>query len=347
MTSRQHDEEVMMSKISLLSGSYTGPDGAGLKLLSFDTASGALSLVREFPGTPDVSWIVYAAATRTAYVTDEMSEKVGAFALSEGFSAASPLGYQPTGAKYPCYLRLSPKGTKLAVANYGDDSVPVFGLDAATGALKPEPTVLRSGNDHASGHAHWTQWSPEADRLYVVDLGHDKVRSFPYAGGNFTGGPDVAFSAPKGAGPRHLAFHPNGKFAYLFTEYAITLTALRREANGKLTEINTVNSLDSTGDNFSGAHIQLNADGTRAYVSNRGHNSITVFDIAEDGSVAVRQNISTGGNWPRFFLLLGDRLIAANQESEDLVVFAVAADGTLSQMGAPFKLQKPVCLLPI
>ncbi len=336
-----------MSKISLLSGSYTGPDGAGLKLLSFDTASGALALVREYPGTPDVSWIAYAAATRTAYVTDEMAERVGAFSMAEDFGSATPLGYQPTGAKYPCYLRVSPKGTKLAVANYGDDSVPVFGIDAATGALKPGPTVLRGAGEHSAGHAHWTQWSPEADRLYAVDLGHDEVRSFPYAGGSFTGGAETAFSAPKGSGPRHLAFHPNGKFAYLFTEYAITLTALRREADGRLTEINTVNSLESTGDNFSGAHIQLNAAGTVAYGSNRGHNSITVFDIAADGSVSVKQNISTGGNWPRFFLLLDDRLIAANQESEDLVVFAVAADGTLSQMGSPFKLQKPVCLLPV
>lgn len=337
-----------MSKISLLSGSYTGADGAGLKLLSFDSATGALALEQEYPGTSDVSWIAYAAATRTAYVTDEMAARVGAFAISEDFGMAAPLGYQPTGAKYPCYLRLSPKGTKLAVANYGDDSVPVFGLDAASGALKPEPPVLRGSGTHDAGHAHWTQWSPEADRLYVVDLGHDEVRSFPYAGGNFTGGPEVAFSAPKGAGPRHLAFHPNGKFAYLFTEYAETLTALSREAGGKLTEINTLSALPVgfTGKS-TGAHIQLNAAGTVAYVSNRGHNSITAFAIAADGSIAHKQNIACGGNWPRFFLLLDDRLIVANQESEDLVVFAVAADGTLSQLGAPFKLAKPVCLLPV
>ena len=337
-----------MSKISLLSGSYTGPDGAGLKLLSFDTATGALSLVREYPGTPDVSWIAYAAATRTAYVTDEMAERVGAFSMAEDFGSATPLGYQPTGAKYPCYLRVSPKGTKLAVANYGDDSVPVFGIDAATGALKPEPTVLRGTQDHDAGHAHWTQWSPEADRLYVVDLGHDEVRSFPYAGGTFTGEAETAFATPKGAGPRHLAFHPNGDFAYLFTEYAETLSALSREPSGKLTEINTLSALpaDFTGKS-TGAHIQLNAAGTVAYVSNRGHNSITAFAIAADGSIALKQNISCGGNWPRFFLLLDDRLIVANQESEDLVVFAVAADGTLSQLGAPFKLAKPVCLLPV
>lgn len=337
-----------MSKISLLSGSYTGPDGAGLKLLSFDSASGALSLVREYLGTPDASWIAYSPATRAVYITDEMTARVGAFSLAADHSTASPLGYQSTGAKYPCYLRISPKGTKLAVANYGDDSVPVFGIDAANGALKSDPQVLRSNHAHEAGHAHWTQWSPEADRLYVVDLGHDEVRSFAYAGGSFTGGAETAYSTPKGAGPRHLAFHPKGGYAYLFTEYAETLTALKREADGRLTEINTLSALPAgfTGES-TGAHIQINDAGTVAYVSNRGHNSITAFAIAADGSISLKQKISCGGNWPRFFLLLGDRLIVANQESEDLVVFAVAADGTLSQLGQPFKLAKPVCLLAI
>lgn len=337
-----------MTKISLLSGSYTGPNGDGLKLLSFDTATATFELVRSFPGTPDVSWIAFAPTTGAVYVTDEMGEKVGAFTLAADRSSATPLGYQPTGAKYPCYIRLSPKGTKLAVANYGDDSVPVFALDTTTGALKPDPTVLRSAHAHDKGHAHWTQWSPEADRLYTVDLGHDEVRSIRYEGGNFIGDPETAFSAPKGAGPRHLAFHPNGKFAYLFTEYGETLIALARAPDGKLTELNTLSVLpESFKGDSSGAHIQLNPAGTVAYVSNRGHNSITAFAIAEDGRISLKQNIACGGNWPRFFLLVGNHLIVANEKSEDLVTFDVAADGTLAATGKVFKLQKPVALLPI
>ncbi|MDC9823407.1 lactonase family protein [Devosia sp. ZB163] len=337
-----------MTKLNLLSGSYTGPNGEGLKLLSFDTATGTIELVRSFPGTPDVSWIAFALATRTVYVTDEMAEKAGAFTLAADNTTATPLGYQSTGAKYPCYLRLSPKGTKLAVANYGDDSTPVFSIDTTTGALKPDPTVLRSAHAHDKGHAHWAQWSPEADRLYTADLGHDEVRSVRYEAGSFVGGPETAFSTPKGAGPRHMAFHPNGKFAYLFTEYAETVTALARHADGTLTELNTLPALpaDFKGES-TGAHIQINAAGTVVYVSNRGHNSITSFAIAADGTISLKQNIACGGNWPRFFLLLDQHLIVANQESEDLVVFNVAADGTLTATGKVFKLQKPVALLQI
>ncbi|MDB5540394.1 MAG: hypothetical protein JWQ89_2121 [Devosia sp.] len=337
-----------MTKISLLSGSYTGPNGEGLKLISFDTATATFALEQSFPGTPDVSWIAFAPNTRTVYVTNEMAEQVGAFTLSADARSVTPLGYQPTGAKYPCYIRLSPKGTKLATANYGDDSVQVFSLDATTGALKPDPTVLRSAHAHDKGHAHWTQWSPEADRLYTVDLGHDEVRFYRYEAGSFVGGPETAYAAPKGAGPRHLAFHPNGKFAYLFTEYAETLTALAREADGKLTELNTLSALPADFDGKStGAHIQINPAGDTVYVSNRGHNSITVFAIAPDGRISLKQNIACGGNWPRFFLLVGHHLIVANQESEDLVLFDVATDGTLKPTGTVFKLQKPVALLAI
>ena len=336
-----------MTKISLLSGSYTGPSGEGMKLLSFDTATGNIELVRSFPGTPDVSWIAFNPHSRAVYVTDEMAAMVGAFTLSPDLATVTPLGYQPTGAKYPCYLSLSPDATRLAVANYGDDSVSTYAI-GPTGTLTAGP-VLRGTQAHDTGHAHWTQWSPEGDRLYNVDLGHNEVRSFAYdaATGQF-GPPETAFSAPRGAGPRHLAFHPNGKFAFLFTEYAETLTALARQPDGKLTELNTLSALpaDFKGES-TGAHIQLNPAGNVAYVSNRGHNSITVVAIAEDGRISLKQNIDCGGNWPRFFILIGKHLIVANQESEDLVVFDVAADGTLTATGKVFKLQKPVALLPV
>lgn len=337
-----------MTRLNLLSGSYTEGAGAGLKLLSFDTASGAFELVRAYGGTPDVSWIAFSPSSRTAYVTDEMAARVGAFALAADLGSAAPLGYQPTGANYPCYIRLSPKGSKLAVANYGDDSVPVFAIDAATGALKADPTVLRGAQPHELGHAHWTQWSPEGDRLYAVDLGHNEVRSFPYAGGAFTGGPETAYAMPAGSGPRHLAFHPGGRFAYLWTEYANLLTALRREADGTLTRINALSALPEgfSGTSY-GAHIAINPAGDTVYVSNRGHNSIAVFSIADDGSIGLRQIVPCGGDWPRFFILIGTHLVVANQKSDSLVSFDVAADGTLAPNGRMFALEKPVCLLPI
>lgn len=336
-----------MTKLNLLSGSYTGPGGAGLKLLSFDTASGSFELVRDFPGTPDVSWIAFDPHSRAVYVTDEMAALVGAFTLSPDLATVTPLGYLPTGASYPCYLSLSPDATRLAVANYGDDSVPTYAV-GPNGNLAAGP-VLRGTQAHDKGHAHWTRWSPEGDRLYTIDLGHDEVRGYAYdkAAGTF-GPPEVAFSAPKGNGPRHLAFHPGGKFAYLFTEYSSTLTALAREPDGRLTERQTLSSLPAGyAETSYGAHIEINPAGTVAYVSNRGHNSIAVFALAADGSISLKQVLACGGDWPRFFILLGKHLVVANQKSDTLVTFDVGSDGTLTATGKVFDLKAPVALLPI
>ncbi len=208
--------------------------------------------------------------------------------------------------------------------------------------------MLRGTQDHAAGHAHWTQWSPEGDRLYVVDLGHDESPQLQLGQVAASARPEVAFSMPKGSGPRHLAFHPGGKFAYLWTEYANVLTALSRNADGTLTEINTLSALPPEfKDTSHGAHIEINAKGDMVYVSNRGHNSIAVFGIAADGTISLKQIISCGGDWPRFFILLGNHLVVANQKTENLATFDIATDGTLKPNGQDFKLQKPVALLPI
>jgi 6-phosphogluconolactonase len=341
-------EEHSMSVIKLLSGSYSGAGGAGLGLLSFDSATGQIAEITRYPGTPDASWIDFDAARSVVYVTDEMAAKVGAFVLSADRSSVTPLGYRDTGAKYPCYLRLSPGRDLVAVANYGDDSVVAFSVDP-DGALAADPQVLRGVKPADQGHAHWTQWSPEGDRLYMVDLGHDSVRFYERDGaaGRFKA-PQVAYFAEKDAGPRHLAFHPDGKHAYLFSEYAVRLTALTREADGRLTRFAEVASLaDGVKDGETGAHIAISPDGRFVYVSNRKHNSISVFALDGAGVPSLIQNIPSGGNWPRFFILLGQHLIVANQLSDDLAVFAVGGDGKLSDTGTRFAIDKPVCLLAI
>jgi 6-phosphogluconolactonase len=129
------------------------------------------------------------------------------------------------------------------------------------------------------------------------------------------------------------------------TEHGNTLIALERRTDGSLRELQTVSILPA---GFSGnsqaAHIAMNAAGTLVYVSNRGHNSIGVYAIATDGRLTHLQTISCGGDWPRFFLLLDNHLIVANQNSGDLVVFDVTDDGTLTPTGKTLSLPKVVAL---
>jgi 6-phosphogluconolactonase len=339
--------EESLTKTLLLSGS-DGPDS--INLLEFDDATGALSFVRALPGASDASWLTLdEGPRRRLYAPDHEQLRVLAFTIEPGITKLTPLGEaRPLGANYACYSTLSPDRRKIAVATYGEDRVTVFDLDAA-GAILPDPQVLRGTATAAPGHAHWVQWSPERDRIYIVDLGHDDVRVHDWDQATGSIGPvRTAFRTPKGHGPRHLAFHPNGKTAYLLTEHGNTLVALSRRADGTFEEIQTMSSLPA---DYAGkaqaAHIQISPDGTLVYVSNRGPHTIGVFRIAGDGTVSPVQQISTGGVWPRFFLLLGKHLIACNQQSGSIVVFDVAADGTLSPNGKSLALKAPVVLLSV
>jgi 6-phosphogluconolactonase len=335
--------------IQLLIGSYSEGRPDGVRLVDFDLATGSLSLAAVLEGAPDASFVAYDRGKLRLYVTDEMAGRVGAFALTADARELTPLGYLPSEAELPCYLSLSPDRTHLACANYGADLVSVFAIDAE-GALHAGPQILHGTQAPSDGHAHWAQWSPEGDRLYAVDLGHNEVRSWNYetATGKLLGPPQTAFAAPPKAGPRHLAFHPDGRFAYLFTEYSNTITALKRQADGSLRELHTLPSVPADfGETSYGAHIEISADGEVVYVSNRGHNSIASYRIAGDGWLTPLQAISCGGHWPRFFLLVGQHLIVANQQSDNLVVFSVAADGRLNPTGRTLAIPNPVMILAL
>lgn len=326
----------------LLVGSYSEGKPDGVRLVSFDDASGKLRIERVIAGAPDASFFSWDAAARRLYTTDEFAPRVGSFDIDAGFATMAPRGYQPANAKYPCYLALSPDKSKLAVADYGSDVTEIYRL--ADGALQPGPQILRGTRTDAEGHAHWVQWSPEGDRLYVVDLGHDDVRMHAVSAGGDIGPAQTAFRTPVKAGPRHLAFH--GSLAVLVTEYANTLTSLRREADGTLSEIETVSTLPAGYSETSyGAHIQIVGD--VVYMSNRGHNSIAAFRIAADGRLTHLQTIGCGGDWPRFFLRLGKHLICANQKSDNLAVFDVAAEGRLTATGESLQIEKPVVMVAV
>lgn len=334
--------------MQLLVGSYTDGKPDGIRLVDFDEKTGELSLAATLDGAPDASYFAYAPDSRRLYVVDEMGPRVGGFELSASGADLRPLGYQPAGSKYTCYVALSPDGTHLAAANYGSDLAVLCALDP-NGALRDDPQHLHGTKPAADGHAHCVRWAPEGDRIYVVDLGHDEIRFYPFdpATGR-AGAPVQAFAMPAGSGPRHLVFHPGGRFAYCMTEYANTLTAFAREADGSLREIQTLSTLPAGfSGKSSGAHIQLSATGDVVYVSNRGHNSIAAFRIGADGSLTHLQTIDCGGNWPRFFVRLDHHLIVANQESEDLQVFDVAADGSLTASDNSLAVPKPVMILPL
>jgi len=184
---------------------------------------------------------------------------------------------------------------------------------------------------------------------YVPDLGTDRLVAYGLdtAAGRLRpdAAPDVELHA--GAGPRHLAFAPDGGYAYLINELDSTLTGLERDpATGAMSIVETVDTLprDYDGENYT-ADVHVHPSGEVVYGSNRGHDSIAVFDAAE-GGLTPRDHVPTGGEWPRNFALdpAGDHLFAENADTDDVHVFDVDDDGGLHATDRAVTVPSPVCM---
>ena len=337
--------------VHLVAGTYTNTDSRGVYHLTYDPAAHSFNTATLLAELSNPS---YGTASqnqeRRYFVVEDSDGKVQTFKKSLVSDGLTPQSSHSTQGSHPCYLALSPDEQFLAVANYTSGNVAVFTLDAA-GAPQAEPRVLQHQGVGANPkrqegpHAHWAEWNPEATFLYVVDLGLDQVIAYPFnrntgeLGDGFT-----ALQTTPGAGPRHLVFHPEKNLVYLLNELSNEVLVAERSANGTLEQVQTISSLPEgfAGESY-GAHIAINTAGSRLYVSNRGHDSMAVFEIGASGTLRLLQHISTGGHWPRFFLLLDEEelLLVANQRSDNVVAFEIDAQGVLTRVGEPAAISQP------
>jgi 6-phosphogluconolactonase len=199
-------------------------------------------------------------------------------------------------------------------------------------------------------HAHYIAASADNRYVFVIDLGLDEVVTYRFDSttGSLTPNNPPFVKLDPGSGPRHLAFHPNGKFAYVLSEVKSTVTAFVYDAkNGSFTTLQTLSTLpkDYTAHNDT-AEIVVHPSGKFLYASNRGHDSIAVFTIdAVKGTLTPAGDISTKGKTPRNFALdpTGNFLLAANQESNNIVVFRIdTATGALTPTGQVADVPAPV-----
>lgn len=320
-------------RAGLIAGTYAQEGGAGLYPLTPAnvgwTAGPPISAIR------NASFGVQAARHGLRYLLEETEQgQLGVYDRDYRARAMrSTLGADP------CHVALSPDQSAIAIANYSGGSVALWRLDPVTGLPQGEAQLVRhegSGPDtarQAGPHAHWVGFSANARWLHAVDLGADAVFAHRFdPRTQRLGETRVAYRAAPGAGPRHLARHPRLPVAYLVAELANTVTVLDAQDDGTFRARGVSSTLpgDFRGTSYA-AHIALNASGTRLYVSNRGHDSIAVFAVEQDGAVRLIQHVPCGGHWPRFFLLREERgeMLVANQRSGTVGLLSVERDGRL------------------
>ena len=325
-------------------------------------ATGALTRVSAEQGGISPTYLTISTDRRQLFAVSETatfqganSGGVSAFAVAPRTGALTLLNQQPSGGGGPCYISLDRSGRAALVANYGGGNVSVLPLLASGQLAAPsltdqhqDATGPHKNQDHA--HAHCFLTDPANAYAFAVDLGTDRVYAYRHdaAQNRFTQLPEPAFQARPGAGPRHLTFHPNGRWAFLINELNSTITALAYDAAaGRFRELQTVSALPAgySGPN-SCADIHVSPNGRFLYASNRGHNSIAVFAIeAAAGTLTPVQDVDTQGQTPRNFTLTpsGRLLLVANQNSGSLVSFFIEpTTGRLTSTGQTATVPSPM-----
>ncbi|WP_052730490.1 lactonase family protein [Sphingomonas sp. SRS2] len=340
------------SALRLHVGTYAHAGGKGLYPLDYD-GSGGWELGQPYRSASNASFGAFSPHHDCYYLVDEQED--GALGSHKNGSGGwKALASVTTGGAAPCYVALENGGKRVAVANYESGSIALFSIDPATGAALGDPLLHQH---HGSGpnpdrqrgpHAHCVQFSSDGRWLYHVDLGTDQILAFPTGADASLADPHIAYAAPPGSGPRHLLLGPEGR-AFLVSELASTLTVLAEE-NGVFRERHRLSTLPSRheGQNL-GGHIAMNSTGNRVYVSNRGHDSIAVFDLTDDRPTLIH-HIPSGGASPRFFLLIEEhrRLAIANEEAGNVVIVALKGDAaptheaTIAIPGAAFILRENI-----
>ncbi len=336
-------------------GTYTSGDGcgSGITLGGYDPATGAVT-AGPVLAVDNPSWLTLAPDGNTLYTVNEQPDgRVTAVALDPR-DGPRILNSRSTGGDGPTHASVHPGGRHLLTANYGSGSVAVHPIEA-DGSLGTRTDLVRHstpppGPGQTGPHAHQVITSPDGGHVLAVDLGNDTVYSYllDLETGRLT--ETSRATLPPGTGPRHLAFHPNGRHAYLADELAGRVTVCAYHApSGRLTPGATLPTGTGSGTNHP-AEILVDARGETAYLANRGWNTIARYAI-EDGGAVLRLLDATpvGGDFPRGLALdPGGRLLfAGNQRSGTVTVFAIDPDtGALTAAGAPFAAPMPVALLP-
>jgi 6-phosphogluconolactonase len=341
-------------------GTYTNETIKGIYAFRFDEQSGALSPVGLAAETPSPSFLTASASGRVVFAVNEIgtfrgekSGSVTSFAVDPATSKLTEISVQASGGAAPCHLTLDRTGRYLAVANYTGGNFALLPVDA-TGKLGPAKVVVAgqgSGPNRQrqeGPHGHSVVFDAQNNFLIGSDLGIDRllVYRFGAASGTLVAHDPASASLPPGAGPRHFAFHPDGRFAFSINELASTITSFSWDAtSGRLGPVGSISTLpaDFHGDSTT-AEIAVHPNGRFVYGSNRGHDSIAVFSINPDGTLRLVEHESTRGQTPRNFAIhpSGRWLIAANQKSDTLAVFriddktgALAPVGPLASVGSP------------
>lgn len=330
------------------SGAYAEPGEDGIVRFRLDTGAGTLKKVCAYQGVRNPSYIRLNADRSVLYAVQEEAPAGAVHALRVEGEALRPMGTLSTEGADPCFIGLTADERILLAANYTGGSLAVYRLGADGSLTERSELIVHEGRGahparQEAPHIHYA--AERGGQAFVVDLGLDQVFIYDIdrAAGRLADS-GVRLRFPAGAGPRHIAFHPGKpEILYVIAELSGQVGVFRGEGAGyALAQMEPTLPEDFKGENTAAA---IKVKRSLLFASNRGHDSIAVCRIREDGLLEPTRIVSSGGGGPRDFELFGDYMVVANQYSDTVNVLRVDwEEGTLADTGISCSTPRPCCI---
>lgn len=330
--------------------------GVGITVWYVDDATGDLSLVQTVGDLVNPSFLLRHPTLPVLYTVHGDQRQVSAFRIDPATGHLSFLNQQDCGGRNPVHLALTPDARHLVISNHLSSSLAVLPV-AADGALQPLSQLVTLEGvpgphrvEQPFAKPHFNPFDLSGRWVLVPDKGVDRVFVFCFENGQLTPAVQPFTQTREGAGPRHLAFHPSRPWVYVINELDSTVTAYTFDvATGALQAFQVLSALaDSFTGNSRASEIEVDRAGHTLYASNRGEDSIAVFDIdANTGRLELRHTMPCMGRTPRFFAIEpnGRWLYCLNEDSDAIVLFTRRdQSGELLNTGRAWRTGSPVSM---
>jgi len=330
-------------------GTYTNGKSEGIYQCELNLKTGSLSAATLAGKTGSPSFVAFHPNRKFLYAVNEGAATVSAFSIDSKHGRLTFLNSQPSQGGLPCHLIVDPTGRNVLAANYGGGSCICIPIKA-NGHLDSASSFQQHRGNRKNGHSIHLD---KANRFALCcDLGLDKVIIYAFDAARGTLTPHGAFNTPEGSGPRHFAWHPDGKTAYINGETSLTIIACDYDPEqGLLTQKQVLSTLpgDVVRNGGSTAETVVHPSGRFAYVSNRDpYNSIAIFSIdPKTGTLTAVGHQAMGIRTPRNFAIepTGKYMLVANQSGGNVIVFRInQSTGELIPTSSGVQVPSPVCV---
>lgn len=348
-------EEIFTKKPlrSILIGTFATGEKQGIYQVQFNTETGELSNLEHLVKEEKPGYLYLSKDGKHVYSSNGVSPgSISTFEWSDDSSKLNKIDNHSSLGNGACYISANNEESLIAAANYGSGDMVVYPLDSSGAIVDQAMAREHSGNgphkNQKSAHAHYAKFSEDGKFLYVADLGIDQIMAYPITE-NKVGEAFTALQLDPGDGPRHLIFQPEKNRAFIINELSSTVvSATIKSDTGVFQKIYKKSTLPVgyEGPNAC-ADIHLSSDGRFLYASNRGHNSIAIFELSESGEMQLLETEPVGGDWPRNFVLSPDNhfLLVANRKTNNISVFKRdSISGLLTITQQQLEVSQPVCL---